>query len=220
MSTHEQMLEELRHSPRLPEILDTLGAELEQEAVRRQQFYRDMTPEQKVEFIDGEVVMHSPARLSHLEVTKRIAKLLDTYVEIKNLGLVAVEKCLVVFPRNDYEPDVVFFSQEKAMSLDGGTMQFPVPDLIVEVLSKSTESRDRGVKFEDFQANGVEEYWIVDADEPVVEQYILKDGRYQLQMKSASGVLCSSAVASFSVDVVAFFDRKKNMEALKGFIEL
>ena len=49
----------------------------------------------------------------------------------------------------------VFFGPDKLASLSPDTMKFPVPDLAVEVLSPSTEVRDRGVKFEDFASNGV-----------------------------------------------------------------
>jgi hypothetical protein len=42
------------------------------EKIRRQQFYAAMTPEQKVEFIDGQVVRHSPARNRHLDVTLQV----------------------------------------------------------------------------------------------------------------------------------------------------
>ncbi|GAB2598351.1 Uma2 family endonuclease [Spirosoma areae] len=40
-------------------------------------------------------------------------------------------------------------------------MKLPAPDLVIEVLSKSTARRDRGVKFTDYAANGIAEYWIV-----------------------------------------------------------
>ncbi len=215
MSTIEQMIEELQHSPRLPEIVTVLQSNLEEEAQRRLEFYKQMTPEEKVEFIDGEVVLHSPARNRHLDATKYIAKLLDTFVEVNDLGTVKVEKCLVVFPRNDYEPDIVFFNREKANSLEPDTMRFPVPDFVVEVISESTEQRDRGVKFEDFEANGVGEYWIVDSDEEQVEQYLLEEDGYKLAMKSSSGSIESRVIEGFRAEVEAFFDRSKNLEALR-----
>jgi Uma2 family endonuclease len=85
--------------------------------------------------------------------------LIDTFVGIQELGTVKNEKCLCVFPRNDYEPNIVFFGREKADGLLPDTLKFPVPDLIVEVVSSSTEDRDRGVKFEDYEASDVGEYW-------------------------------------------------------------
>jgi Uma2 family endonuclease len=80
-------------------------------------------------------------------------------------------------------------------------VKFPVPDLVVEVLSNSTEERDRGVKFEDYVVNGVGEYWIVDADESVIEQYVLQAGEYELKLKSSSGRLRSEVIEGFTADV-------------------
>jgi Uma2 family endonuclease len=215
MNALAEMLAPLRASPFLPEAVNELSALLAVERRRRDKFYEEVTPEMKMEFIEGEVVLHSPARNVHLDVTMRIAKLLSSYVDDRDLGEIKVEKCLVVFPRNDYEPDVVFFSQEKAVLLGGNTMKFPVPDLIVEVLSESTEIRDRGVKFQDYEAHGVHEYWIVDAEQRVIEQYVLTNGRYGLKMKSGTGTLSSGVVTGFGVSVEAFFDSKANTEALR-----
>lgn len=218
MTTLETLIEPLKHSPRLPEVMNLLQQQMEEEKLRRRKFYQQMTPEQKIEFIDGEVILHSPARNQHLDVTKFILKLVDTHVSIQKLGTVKVEKCLCVFPRNDYEPDVVFFGIEKTAKLTADTMKFPVPDLVVEVLSSSTEERDRGVKFEDFAANGVGEYWIVNAEDSVIEQYILKNGNYQLKLKSSSGNLQSKVIKGFEVKVAALFNETENLTALKNLI--
>ena len=123
------------------------------------------------------------------------------------------EKCLCVFPRNDYEPDIVFFGPDKAAAMSPDTMKFPVPDLAVEVLSNSTEARDRGVKFEDFAANSVGEYWIVDADASIIEQYVLRSGEYELALKSSSGRLRSEVIDGFQIDVESLFDEDRNLDA-------
>lgn len=206
------------HSPQLAEITQMLQRKLDDERRLRDKLYSDMTPELKIEFIDGEVVLHSPARNVHLDVTKWILKLLDTFVDVHSLGEVKSAKCLCVFPRNDYEPDVVYFGPAKAQTLQAGTMKFPIPDLIVEVLSESTEARDRGVKFEDFEAHGVQEYWIVDPEGQVVEQYVRRAESFVLLMKSGTGELKCEAIPGFSVSVRAFFQAEENLAALRGIL--
>ncbi|MEO0445118.1 MAG: Uma2 family endonuclease [Verrucomicrobiota bacterium] len=196
--------------------MTVLQTNWEREQVRRRQFYEEMMPEQKIEFIDGEVILHSPAKSRHLDVTKFLLKLIDTHVELHPLGTVNVEKCLIVFSRNDYEPDLVFFGKEKEALIDEETMKFPVPDFVVEVHSPSTEKRDRGVKYEDYESQGVQEYWIVDAEAAVVEQYVLgSKGRFELKLKAGSGVLSSPVLPGFSVAVEALFERDKNLVALR-----
>ncbi len=218
MSSVDRLIEPLRHSPQLPQAIAILQSEMEAELRRRDQFYRDMTPDQKIEFIDGEAILHSPARNRHLDVTANVVQLLRTYVVNHRLGQVKSEKCLCVFPRNDYEPDVVFFGPEKSVSFTHDTMKFPPPDLAVEVLSPSTEVRDRGVKFEDFASNGVAEYWIIDADAQIVEQHLLEKGEYMLALKSGSGTLKSRIIIGFVVDIEAIFDEHKNLHAIRKLL--
>lgn len=213
-----ELLQPIRSSPLLAEAVEELTALLAAERQRRSKFYEEMTPEMKVEFIEGQVVLHSPARNVHLDVTMRVAKLLSTFADLHHIGEVKVEKCLCVFPRNDYEPDVVFFGATKAAGLDQTTMKFPVPDLAVEVLSESTVERDRGVKFQDFEAHGVQEYWIIDAEQRVVEQYILNGESYELRMKSGSGTLVSAVLPGFQVPVLALFESQANTDALRGLL--
>jgi Uma2 family endonuclease len=215
-ATLEALLEPIRNSPFLPEIADALRREVEVEKQLRAKFYQEMTPSEKVEFIGGEVIMHSPARNGHLDTTKHILQLLDVHVRTNDLGEIKSEKCLCVFPRNDYEPDVVFFKKETAVDFQEDTMKFPIPDLIVEVLSESTEARDRGVKFEDYAAHGVGEYWIVDAEKGVVEQYLLNDGEYFLEAKNSSGEILSRVIAGFRAPVRAFFNTEENLAALRS----
>ena len=212
----ETLIEPLVHSPLLPEAIEALETRMREEKSRRQAFYEEMTDAEKVEFIEGEIVLHSPARAVHLEVRANIERLLHLFAAMNQFGAVFGEKCLCVFPRNDYEPDVVWFSPEKAATIEPGTMKFPVPDFVVEVLSESTESRDRGVKFEDYAAHGVSEYWIVDPNAAVIEQYLEKDGSYLLARKVGDGSLDSSAIPGFSLSVRAAFDAEANLAALRA----
>ena len=71
MSSVDWLIEPLRHSPQLPQAIAILQAELEAERQRRDRFYHELSPGQKIEFIDGEVILHSPARNRHLDVTHK-----------------------------------------------------------------------------------------------------------------------------------------------------
>ncbi len=48
-----------------------------------------------------------------------------------------------------------------------------IPDLVVEVLSPSTEKMDRGLKMETYARHGIGEYWIVDIPQTGIEIYRL-----------------------------------------------
>ena len=162
---------------------------------------------QKAEFINGEIILHSPVRNRHWAACTRIGARLSVFADDDKLGIVGIGKVLVHCTRNDYEPDVVFFGQEKAKHFKADQMLHPAPDLVVEVLSDSTKENDYGIKFTDYAHHGVYEYWIVDTSNKSVEQYFLKEGEFHLHQKlTESGKLKSSMVKGFEMEVQAIFE--------------
>ena len=204
-------------SPALPRYVDALQALLADERTRREQFYEEMTEEQKIEFVNGKIFTHSPVKARHLDVGGNLYFLPKFHVARRELGWVANEKALVCPTRNDYEPDVVFFGQEKAVSIQPDQMKFPAPDFVAEVLSSSTEHHDRGVKFEDYAAHGVAEDWIIDPVAQKVEQYALPPGGTEYEavgIWSGQDEVVSVAVPGFRLSAAALFDREANLAAL------
>src|ERR1051325_5619587 len=208
------LLEPLVQSPRLPLYVAELNQLLASEQEARQRFRDKLSDSEKGEFINGQIVMHSPARYRHTNVLKMLLMLVHTFVERNKLGWVGFEKVLVALTRNDFEPDIVFYGREKAASLTPDQHVFPAPDLIVEVLSESTEAIDRGLKMEDYAAHGVREYWLVDPEREFVEQYDLEGERYALRTKQTDATLRSQILAGFAVPVRAIFERELNLQVL------
>lgn len=213
-------LSSLMDDPTLPDVVSSLTSRLKTERGLRAKFYEEITPDMKAEFINGEVIMHSPATAQQTEVRKRLTMLIHVHADTHGLGLVLDEKTLCTFPRNDYEPDVVFFGRKKTATIKPDTMQFPPPDFVCEVLSSSTEKRDRGVKFRDYEAHGVSEYWIVDPKTKTLEQYLLGRGkRYELRLKSGTGEVASTAIKGLNLPIRALFDAKVHRTALRELLD-
>jgi Uma2 family endonuclease len=217
-ATTEEIIQQLVRSPRLPQVTRQFQAILEAERAKRQRFYEEMSESQKQEFINGETIVHSPVKLRHSNASGNLFALLRAYVQKHSLGLVGHEKLLVTLTRNDYEPDICFFGTAKAQHFTPEQAKFPAPDLVVEVLSESTEAVDRGIKFEDYALHGVAEYWIVDPEQESVEQYILRDDEYELAVKVKSGVIESTAVTGFEIPVRAIFDPAEQLLALQAIL--
>jgi len=209
------VLQAVLQAPDLPEILQHALGVLAAERKLREKFYADITPEHKWEFIQGEIIMHSPALNRHLQATKAIFKLMESHVSNHKLGDVQIEKAMTSFPRNDYEPDLMFFGLGKMGLITPDTLRFPVPDLIVEVLSPSTENRDLGIKFEDYALHGVGEYWIVDTVAETVELYRLEGSSYPPVTAQTDGLLSSTVIPGFEMPVRAVFDSAVNAEAMR-----
>ena len=197
-----------------------LEAALKKEQEKRKQFYERIDESQKMEFINGETYFQSPVKAEHNRATLNLVTLLNAFVNKGSLGFVGVEKILISLTRNDYEPDICFFNQDKAKDIKPKQMQFPAPDLIVEVLSESTERHDRETKFQDYAAHGIREYWIVDPDKQLVEQYINSGDEYELALKSSDGHLQSDVLSGFRIPIRAIFDNAENLTELGRILAL
>ncbi|WP_229201827.1 Uma2 family endonuclease [Arsenicibacter rosenii] len=187
---------------------------LNEERAKRVAFYNAIDESMKVEFINGEIIMHSPVKKAHNEATKFLSELLDLYARKHKLGFVGIEKIMTALTRNDYEPDICFFKKEKADSFVPAQTLFPAPDLVVEVLSEGTAKRDRGIKFYDYEAHGIEEYWIIDPDAQTIEQYHLVNNAYELILKASEGTIKSFALTGFQIPIRAVFDDGANMDMI------
>lgn len=191
---------------------------LADEQAARRRFYTSITEGEKVEFINGELIRHLPAQLQHNRASKLLLILMSTYVNLTGLGYVGSEKIMISLSRNDYEPDLCYFRKEIADQFEPRQMHFPAPDFVVEILSESTVANDRRVKFEDYAAHGVAEYWIIDPAAEVVEQYALSDETYELVVKVNNGLVQSRALPGFDVPVRAIFDEAENVRALQAIL--
>jgi Uma2 family endonuclease len=86
----------------------------------------------------------------------------------------------IVFSEHDVvQPDVVYFRLERRHVIKMMEATRAAPDLAVEVLSRSTEARDRGGKMQLFAKFGVPEYWIVDPVKNTLEIYLLRGPAYE-----------------------------------------
>ena len=211
-------LNQILEMPNAAILAERLKSALEEEQKKRRRFYKIVEEDKKMEFINGEIIFQSSAKLRHTNSIKMLVKLLDTFVVQNELGFVGSEKMLVSLTRNDYEPDVCFFGREKAKDFSPTQMQFPAPDIAVEVLSPSTEKYDRETKYQDYAAHGIREYWIIDAEHQIIEQYFLQNEEYELLLKVKDGTIQSIVLPDFKIQIRALFDEKLNLEELKRLI--
>jgi Uma2 family endonuclease len=210
------LMQQLLASPQLGLLVRKIEDVLADEAARRQHFYATITEGDKAEFINGEIIFHSPVKLRHNAAGGNLYRLLSTHVMLHDLGYVGYEKIMISLTRNDYEPDICFFTQAKAQQFRPEQMRFPAPDFVVEVLSDSTEENDRGVKLIDYAAHGIIEYWILDPVAEMLEQYALQpSGEYKLQIKANTGQVRSLAVEGFEIPVRAIFDETEHRATLR-----
>lgn len=127
------------------------------------------TQEERYEYWDGEVVAMSGATRNHNRVSANCFRLLDDALVHRPCEVYIVDVKVQVAPGQKYfYPDVVVTCDER--DKDPRFVQFPC--LIVEMLSPSTESIDRGLKFAQYRKfTALQEYVLVQVDQPFVEVF-------------------------------------------------
>ncbi len=212
---HKNIVQDILELPNAKAIAQEVNDALAEEHKRRLQFYNDIDDDVKAEFINGEVVIHSPVKLEHNDAGTNLHDLLSVFVKKNKCGYVGFDKLMIECTRNSYEPDICYFQNEKSKHFKKGQSIFPPADLVVEVFSKGTKKRDRGIKFEDYAENNIREYWIIDPVKETIEQYRLDEtGTYELILKASEGQIKCEVVEGFEIPIRAIFDADENLRIL------
>jgi len=152
----------------------------------------------RAEWVDGEVIMPSPASLNHVDLAGFLNFILRGFVTTRGLGVVYGPELQVRFAalRRRRVPDLLFVSTAR-MNILKTTEVEGAPDLIIEIVSPDSLARDWREKYLEYEATGVQEYWIIDPMAQRVESYTLStDGRYALS-EEKDGAIPSSVLTGF-----------------------
>lgn len=129
------------------------------------------------EIINGQEVLMSPRpALTHSAVAGNIHAIFRRFLRGKRCKTF-IEPDVFLDENNNFVPDVLIVCDRDKMKGDG---IYGAPDLVVEVLSPSTATRDRGIKKDAYEKAGVQEYWIVDPVSKSIDVYHLKDEKFIL----------------------------------------
>jgi len=127
------------------------------------------TQPERHEFIAGEVFAMVGARRVHGTVALNIATLLKSQLRGTPCRAFVEGMKLQVADDTVFYPDVFVTCDPADLRTE---LVFRAPTVVVEVLSPSTESTDRGLKFAHYRRlPSVQEYLLVDPDRRTVELY-------------------------------------------------
>jgi len=132
----------------------------------------------KTELIDGKIFMMSPRpRVEHATVCTNIASEFRSYLKGKTCRAFCDGVDVFLDENNRFIPDTMIVCNPDIIKHDG---IHGAPDLVVEVLSKTTAKNDRSKKKYIYAKYGVKEYWIVDTWSKSVEVYYNQDNWFVL----------------------------------------
>lgn len=151
------------------------------------------------EWVNGEVVMTSPASYPHQDIADFLLSLMRVYVQLRNLGRLLSAPFQMKL-EHGREPDLIFVRQEHLDRLKKTYLDGPA-DLVVEIVSPESIGRDRGEKFYEYARGGVPEYWLIDPQTQWAEFYQLKEEHYIPVLSGKEGVYHSAVLSGFWLDV-------------------
>jgi Uma2 family endonuclease len=148
------------------------------------------------EWVNGAVVILSPASTRHQQLATFLATSINFFVDVHQLGVVLTPpfqmKTAPDLPGR--EPDLIFIAREHLDRLKDTYLDGPA-DLVVEIISRDSRARDRGEKFYEYEQGGVREYWLLDYLRRQAEFYQLgPDGIYHVVPVGADGIYRSAVL--------------------------
>jgi Uma2 family endonuclease len=147
------------------------------------------------EWVNGEIVMTSPASNQHQDIADFLTTVLRAYVQSRGLGILRSAPFQMKL-RNGREPDLLFVTQEHLERLKPTYLDGPA-DLVIEIASPESIGRDRGEKFYEYAQGGVPEYWLIDPQRQQAEFYELKADYYTLRASGQEGRYDALTVPGF-----------------------
>jgi Uma2 family endonuclease len=151
------------------------------------------------EWVNGEIVMPSPANTRHQSIVTLLSTVLSMFVGRFELGQIYSAPYQMKLAHSSREPDVLFLGKDHLgkdhLARLKETYLHGPADLVVEVISPESIGRDRGDKFYEYQEAGIPEYWLIDPLTERAEFYQLDAaGRYQLISPGSDGAYQSKAL--------------------------
>ena len=140
------------------------------------------------EWVDGEVIQISLVNFDNDEFFVFLLTLMKCTADEQDAGSVLSEPMHVRLGklRVRRSPDIFFISNQRKDIIQYAHIE-GAPDLILEIISPDSQSRDRRDKFHEYESAGVMEYWIVDPLSKTFEAYTLVGKKYRL-IEEASAI--------------------------------
>ncbi|MBN1698630.1 MAG: Uma2 family endonuclease [Spirochaetales bacterium] len=156
------------------------------------------------ELIDGDHFITPAPSIRHQIVSKNIEYLFERYFRNSDTGIILDAPVDVYLSDFDIvEPDLIIIKKENQKIIRDNYIKGH-PDMVVEIISPSTQKNDIELKKHLYEKYGVEEYWIVDPDNNEVQQYVLREGTYMKRGTFTDGIT-AHILPDLSIDLKKIF---------------
>ena len=168
--------------------------------VTEDEFYRDATEDSDWEYLDGRLVMHSPASNRHEDYFGFLNMLLRGYLDERGGAVVRGSRYPMRLDEHwSPEPDLLVVRDQRRHLLTRTRLEGPA-DFVIEVASDSDPRLDVREKLPRYREAGIDEIWLVNPFEHIVLAEGKEASAYASQ-RLAAGRLTSRVVPGFWIEV-------------------
>ena len=164
---------------------------------------------EKHEYRDGEIVLMTGATTSHNILAGKFYGRMLLALEEQDYQIYMADVRLSIPQYRQYTYPDVMVVQGQPIYHPPGTTTITNPSLIVEVLSKSTQSRDRGDKFLYYRSiPEFKEYILIDQYSLFVEQFVkTPDGKWILTEYDTEQAILRVELVKFEISLKDLYKR-------------
>lgn len=146
-----------------------------------QEMLENLPADSCYELIDNELYEMPAPNTEHQRIALKLVTKLFSFIENKNIGEAFIAPYDV---RLDYDnviqPEILFIKKDNLINVTEKCF-VGVPDLVVEIISPKSVYRDQVEKRDLYERFGVQEYWVIDPANQVIEVMYLEKLAYALK---------------------------------------
>jgi Uma2 family endonuclease len=154
------------------------------ESAKKRAAYADLEavpPHLVAEIIDGELLTHPRPSPRHGAASSALgARLMDSFQFGGNGpgGWIFIDEPELHLGPHVVVPDIAGWRRERLTAMPDTSYFELVPDWACEVLSASTERRDRTIKMRVYAEAGLPYFWLIDPRQQILEAFELDEGQW------------------------------------------
>jgi Uma2 family endonuclease len=168
--------------------------------VSEEEFYRLADEDTDWEYLDGRIVMHSPASERHENIFCFQLTLLRAFLDERGGAIVRGSRYPMRLDANwSPEPDILVIRENRSHLITPHHLEGPA-DMVIEIVSESDPGLDYREKLPRYRRAGIEEIWIVNPFENQVLVEVKTEAGYSARTLSI-GRLASGVVPGFWIEV-------------------
>jgi len=140
---------------------------------------KELKGDDRYELRNNELIDMSSPSFTHQQLLQELFQLFYQFVNIDKKGSLILAPFDVILDENNVvQPDLLFVAKDHEDRIRERGV-FGCPDLVVEIVSKSSIIRDYVEKKEDYERFGVREYWIIDPQNKFIQVFHLEGNKFK-----------------------------------------